>query len=267
MDAAAEDKGPHDATFRDLATAVLISLAAEVILGILITIVAQLQYGKNARAHMSEFMVYITPVSLGLSFFLSYYFVCVKYGRSFISGFRILPLTGRELVRYLGIALLLVVVAIGALAVAYAVAPSSLSGRSMVVRTMQNPHTAAFWMSLALCAPLVEELFYRGFAFAALQRRFNTRSAFFIVTAWFAGMHIPQVAGDWPSMVGITSVSIVITWLRASTRSLTPSILVHLLYNTSLVLLSYCSMKNMGEAAMTVYDGQFAYLMHLLNRR
>ncbi|MGI8905726.1 MAG: CPBP family intramembrane glutamic endopeptidase [Candidatus Sumerlaeaceae bacterium] len=187
----------------------------------------------------AHYFAYIAPVTVVITFALSYFYVCVKYRRSFLEAFYITPVSVRGMLRYVSLGVGVCGIAIFALAIAAQFAPKSLGGTSKVSRALQNPAGAYVWMLTALIAPLVEELFYRGFAFDVLRRRFNTRSAVLLVTAWFAAAHISQVAGDWPSLVGITVLSAVVTTLRARTQSLTPAIIVHFAYNLLLVCLSW----------------------------
>jgi membrane protease YdiL (CAAX protease family) len=226
-------------TLQDLFYAVIAALLFELFGGMILGMGAALQHGaKHVREHVSSSVIYLTPFSLGFTLWLSYYFVSRKYRRGFREGFHLRAMTAAEIRQSLSLAILLVFVAIATLAVAHVLAPKSLSGKSMIVQIMKNPVTAWVWMVFALAAPFVEELFYRGFAFTVLQHRYNTRAAVWLVTAWFAGVHLPQIAGDWASIVGITCLSAVVTMIRARMESLSPCILIHFVYNAALVGLS-----------------------------
>ncbi len=254
---------PSEATGRDLFSAVAIAFVIQFFLGVVIGVFSALQNGRHSGSQNLAYMAYLMPVTLVTTFAVSYYYVCAKYQKPFFDGFAIRRLTMSHVLRYVAIGFGLAFAAMLSLGIAYAISPKSLEGKSLVVRTMQNPQTAVLWMIFALCAPLVEELFYRGFAFPVLERRFNTRAALWIVAAWFAGMHLPQIAGDWPSVIGITFLSITVTWLRARTESLTPSILVHFVYNTALVLLSLIAR---GHTSTEAGEEQLTQVLHLMYR-
>ena len=80
-------------------------------------------------------------------------------------------------------------------------------------------------------APLVEEGVYRGVLYAALRRVLGLTPSVVIVTLLFAGVHVPQYWGAWTSIASITVLSILLTLVRAKTKSLYPCIAIHFLFN------------------------------------
>ncbi len=82
-----------------------------------------------------------------------------------------------------------------------------------------------------LSAPVVEELVYRGLLYSGLRKAMNATSAVIIVTLLFAGVHFLQYWGAWRSLVGITLLSLILTIIRAHTKSLMPPIIVHFIFN------------------------------------
>jgi membrane protease YdiL (CAAX protease family) len=93
---------------------------------------------------------------------------------------------------------------------------------------------------LAVCtAPIVEEVVYRGVLFSALRKRIGVILTVIIVTATFAGVHVFQNRGAWVSISGLAFLSLVLTTVRARTKSVLPCVFIHTLNNAfaSLVIL------------------------------
>lgn len=81
-------------------------------------------------------------------------------------------------------------------------------------------------------APIVEEVVYRGILFAGLVKKIGTVPTIIVVTMLFAGVHFPQYFESVQGLVGLTFLSLVITTVRAQTRSIYPCVMIHLIYNT-----------------------------------
>jgi membrane protease YdiL (CAAX protease family) len=88
-------------------------------------------------------------------------------------------------------------------------------------------------------APLVEELFFRGFTYAALARRFGMIAGVLITSALFAVIHTSQLANAWAPLLLLFFVGIVLTAVRARTGSVATTFLVHIGYNGTLFTLLY----------------------------
>ena len=82
-----------------------------------------------------------------------------------------------------------------------------------------------------LTAPIVEELIYRGMLYAGLRSRLPVVPSVVIVASIFTLVHFQQYWGAWASLVGLTSLSLILTAIRAYTKSLLPCFLIHLVYN------------------------------------
>lgn len=93
-------------------------------------------------------------------------------------------------------------------------------------------------------APLFEEIYFRGLLYPVLVRAFRRLGATLaislavtITAALFALVHARQLEDSWAPLLVIFFVGIVLTLVRAQTRSLAASWIVHLCYNTTLFLL------------------------------
>ncbi|HXZ26914.1 MAG TPA: CPBP family intramembrane glutamic endopeptidase [Terriglobales bacterium] len=85
-----------------------------------------------------------------------------------------------------------------------------------------------------LVAPLVEELFYRGFLYPVLARPLGTFGAVVLTSIPFALMHASQLASAWAPLLMLFLVSVALTLTRAKTGSVAASVLVHMAYNFTL---------------------------------
>ncbi len=80
-------------------------------------------------------------------------------------------------------------------------------------------------------APLVEEVVYRGILYSSFQRTFGVNLAVIIVTALFAGVHVPQYWGSPATIIMICLLSLVLTLIRVKTDNLLPCIVLHTILN------------------------------------
>jgi len=83
-------------------------------------------------------------------------------------------------------------------------------------------------------APLVEEIFFRGFFFPALRRATGEVTAIIVVSGAFALLHQAQLAAAWAPLLLLFGVGLVLTTVRARTGSLAASFLIHAGYNFTL---------------------------------
>jgi CAAX protease family protein len=90
-----------------------------------------------------------------------------------------------------------------------------------------------------LVAPLVEELFFRGFLYPALSRSTGVVPAVIVTAAGFALLHGAQLAYSLVPLLLIFTVGVVLTVTRAVTKSVATSVLVHMAYNFTLFLQFY----------------------------
>lgn len=94
--------------------------------------------------------------------------------------------------------------------------------------------TAVFAVSLG---PLMEELFFRGFLYPVVARRAGVFVAIVVTSLAFGLIHGAQLAFAWGLVLIISIVGIVLTIVRAKTGSVAASFVVHVAYNSTLVIL------------------------------
>jgi uncharacterized protein len=87
-------------------------------------------------------------------------------------------------------------------------------------------------------APFMEELFFRGFLYPVLVRRMGTLIAILLTSALFGLLHGAQLGYSWAVLI-IFLVGVALTTVRAVTKSVASSFLVHVGYNATLSILLF----------------------------
>lgn len=90
-----------------------------------------------------------------------------------------------------------------------------------------------------LIAPLVEELFFRGFLYPALTRWTGSIIAIVVTAAAFAALHGTQLAYSWAPLLVLFVVGSVLTLIRALKGSVATCVIVHMGYNLVLFLVIF----------------------------
>ena len=88
-------------------------------------------------------------------------------------------------------------------------------------------------------APLFEELFFRGFLYPALARRFGVSLSIVLTALGFAAIHAPQLRESWGPVLLIFLVGLVLTTVRAIKKSVAATVLMHMAYNGSIFVVTY----------------------------
>jgi membrane protease YdiL (CAAX protease family) len=94
--------------------------------------------------------------------------------------------------------------------------------------------TAVFAITLG---PLMEELFFRGFLYPVIARRTGAAWGILLTALPFGLMHYAQYR-SWAAVLIIVLVGVVLTIVRAVTKSVASSFLAHVGYNTTLMVLA-----------------------------
>jgi uncharacterized protein len=114
--------------------------------------------------------------------------------------------------------------------------PKTLPVNELFKTPAQALFLSIFSVSLG---PLVEEFFFRGFWYPALARRLGRASSVVLTAIPFALIHSAQLANAWGPVLIIFIVGLVLGTVRAITRSLASSLLVHVAYNSTISVLIY----------------------------
>ena len=104
-------------------------------------------------------------------------------------------------------------------------------------RFFDSPRQATLMSIFAVTvAPLMEELFFRGFLYPVLARRLGMIAGILLTSLAFGFLHGAQLKYSWAVLI-IILVGIALTTVRALTKSVATSFLVHVGYNATLSLL------------------------------
>lgn len=90
-----------------------------------------------------------------------------------------------------------------------------------------------------LVAPLVEELFFRGFLYPAVARWTGPAISIIFTAGAFAALHGAQLAYAWPPLLVLFIVGMVFTLIRARTGSVATCVMVHVGYNLTLFIMLF----------------------------
>ncbi len=82
------------------------------------------------------------------------------------------------------------------------------------------------FLMIVVIAPVVEELFFRGFALPALLARFGTWPAVLLSSLWFAASHFQVI-----QFPGLLAVGLALAFARVRTKRLIPCIVLHMAFN------------------------------------
>ena len=88
-------------------------------------------------------------------------------------------------------------------------------------------------------APLLEELFFRGFLYPAVARRWGLAAGVVVTSALFASIHARQLAHAWAPLLLLFFVGVVLTLVRARMHSVATTFLIHVGYNGTLFGMLY----------------------------
>jgi uncharacterized protein len=95
--------------------------------------------------------------------------------------------------------------------------------------------TVAFAVTLG---PLMEELFFRGFLYPVVARRLGIVWGILLTALPFGLIHAVQYGYAWGAVLIIFLVGVVLTAVRARTKSVASSFLAHIGYNGTLMILA-----------------------------
>lgn len=112
--------------------------------------------------------------------------------------------------------------------------------------------TVVFAVSLG---PLMEELFFRGFLYPVLARRLGAAGGIILTALPFGLMHYLQYR-SWSAVLIVVLVGVVLTTVRAVTKSVASSFLAHVGYNGALMLITALAtdgFRHMERAAMGLF--------------
>jgi uncharacterized protein len=100
-------------------------------------------------------------------------------------------------------------------------------------RFFQDRESALILMLMSvLLAPVVEETIFRGYIYPVVARSFGIAASVIATGTLFGLLHADQLWGGFWQIALMVVVGIVFTWVRASTRTVLASYLLHVSYNS-----------------------------------
>jgi membrane protease YdiL (CAAX protease family) len=90
-------------------------------------------------------------------------------------------------------------------------------------------------------APLMEELFFRGFLYPVLARHLGLPVAVFVTALGFALLHGGQLMFSWGPVLVIFLVGLVLTIVRAKKNSVAAGVIIHMAYNGTITVFMFAA--------------------------
>ena len=131
--------------------------------------------------------------------------------------------------------------------------PKSTPFDQFFERPMDAYLVAAFAVTLG---PLMEELFFRGFLYPVLARRTGALPGILVTGMLFGLIHSPQYGYSWAAVLIVCLVGVVLTTVRAITKSVASSFLAHVGYNATLMVLAAVAtdgFRHMDKAGFVLF--------------
>lgn len=98
----------------------------------------------------------------------------------------------------------------------------------------------SFWLLIysttmvVILGPVVEEIFFRGFTYNAIKKKWGVRPAMVLTAVVFAGLHANLIG-----FLPIAALGFLLAYVYEKTGSLIPSITIHILHNGLMVTLLF----------------------------
>jgi hypothetical protein len=90
-------------------------------------------------------------------------------------------------------------------------------------------------------APLMEELFFRGFLYPVLARSMGLPVSVLLTATSFALLHGAQLMFSWGAVLVIFIVGLVLTIVRARTNSVAAGMIIHMAYNATITIAMFAA--------------------------
>ena len=201
--------------------------------------VLRVSFGWKPGADLSHNAFFLVPMQTLFYAFLFgflYALTVLRYRTSFWRSIAWIPATGQERIGYLFAGWLLAV----AVQLASALVPPK---QKLPLDQLFSGPAAAYTLAVfgILIAPVVEEIIFRGFIFAILDKVWGVGVAVLGSGLLFGAIHMPQLWGGWMQIALLVVVGVVFGLARARTGSLVPSLLMHVCYNFTIFVYFYLS--------------------------
>lgn len=110
-------------------------------------------------------------------------------------------------------------------------------GELPIQQILQDRHTMILFALMAVfIAPVVEETLFRGYLYPVVARSFGVTTGIIATGTIFGLLHAGQLSGGYWQIALLVIVGILFTFVRARTRTVTASYLLHISYNSLQVI-------------------------------
>lgn len=117
--------------------------------------------------------------------------------------------------------------------------PSQIENVEEILAGWKSVPTWLIVLTLGVVPGICEECFFRGYLFNGLRDHFKAFGAIVVTAVAFGLFHVVLAGGAAPErLLPSTLMGILLGWLRWRTGSLVPSIILHVLHNSSLLLVA-----------------------------
>jgi membrane protease YdiL (CAAX protease family)/DNA-directed RNA polymerase subunit RPC12/RpoP len=218
------------------------------IVSLIIQMVMSLFYGNDNSGkplHKAEFdkiIPYIIAfISTVLPAGLIYLSVVKRHHNRFFEALRLVKMTGKELKRYIliGAGCVAVVIAFFIVITLTGLDKNIPQNMPILEEFRHGYSRLALYTFFALLAPAFEEILFRGYIFQGLKQTWGVMAAAIIVTVAFVSMHAPQLGYSIIMLLVLCVVAVTLIWVRIKTDSLTKCIVIHQIYNTIIVAVTW----------------------------
>lgn len=100
--------------------------------------------------------------------------------------------------------------------------------------------------SVALVAPVTEEIIFRGYMYDILKRGFGAYVSIGITALLFALAHLPQLSSDISGFFIILALGCIFGLARQRTGSILPPIIFHAIYNSVYIIIGIVNFLTLG---------------------
>jgi len=214
----------------DVLIGVPILWGVELLLGVTLVVWLFLVWGMSAHLEDHPAAILIsTFASAVATLIVTWVLVCRKYHKPFVAGFLITRVSRRTV-------LISLLIGAGYALVAALLFSKFSTGKGLLEQMAQTPIGLFCVLVMTVALPPVEELYYRGFLFPALQKSWGSVAAVLVVAVWFGMAHGAQLIQDPIGIPIIAFAGAMWTVQRLVTGSLTSSLISHLTYNSCMIV-------------------------------
>jgi len=104
----------------------------------------------------------------------------------------------------------------------------------LIFEERRSFHLIIISILISLGGPVIEEVFFRGFLYGAIKKRYNVKLAIFLSALFFSFLHTNLLG-----FIPILTLGIFLAYIREKSGSLIPPITVHIMHNSVLACLMF----------------------------